>query len=206
MARDAVAAMEDIPYNTVKHDMESGVAKPSFTTAMIEDCMKNAGTDTSLTSMIVFVLVMVQYPDVFRKAQDELLRVVGDTRLPDYEDRASLPYLECIIKEVYRWCPAVPTAIPHQAADDDVYRGYYIPKGSMIIPNICFRAMLRDPEVYPEPDVFRPERFFGMATDKQSVMKDPKKIVFGFGRRYATGVDIESGWSKQYTCMWLIVL
>lgn len=45
---------------------------------------------------------MVQHPDVLKKAQDEMFKVIGDARLPDFDDRASLPYLECIIREVYR--------------------------------------------------------------------------------------------------------
>ncbi|TFY51209.1 hypothetical protein EVJ58_g10686, partial [Rhodofomes roseus] len=146
-ARDAITAMEDIPHNAVKADMAAGVAKPSLTTFMIQDCM-NRGPLTKedesdikgvsgtfgnfVRSMIVFVLVMTQYPEIFEKAQQELISVVGENRLPDLGDRASLPYLECVIREVYRWCPALPTALPHQSADDDIYNGYYIPKGAMI--------------------------------------------------------------------------
>ena len=53
--------------------------------------------------MIVFVLVMVQHPDIFKKAQEELTHAIGDSRLPGFGDRPSLPYLECIIREVYRY-------------------------------------------------------------------------------------------------------
>ena len=49
-----------------------------------------------------FMLAMVLHPDVFRWAQDELDRVVGRSRLPDFGDRGSLPYLDCIIREVLR--------------------------------------------------------------------------------------------------------
>lgn len=49
---------------------------------------------------------MVLHPDVFKKAQAELDRVVGHDRLPDLHDRASLPYLDCVIKEVYRRVPS----------------------------------------------------------------------------------------------------
>lgn len=46
---------------------------------------------------------MVLYPDVQRKAQAELDRVVGDSRLPDFGDRDALPYLEAVVMEVYRY-------------------------------------------------------------------------------------------------------
>ena len=45
---------------------------------------------------------MVLYPDVYRKAQTEVDRVVGKNRLPTQDDRRSLPYIESILKEVYR--------------------------------------------------------------------------------------------------------
>ena len=49
-----------------------------------------------------FVLLMMLHPDVQRRAQEELDRVVGESRLPTAEDRGSLPYLEAVIQEVYR--------------------------------------------------------------------------------------------------------
>jgi len=72
----------------VKKEMAAGIAKPSLTTSLIEECSRKglltaederdikgttgtlyaAGVDTSMTSMIVFVLMMVQHPDVFKKA------------------------------------------------------------------------------------------------------------------------------------------
>jgi len=66
--------------------------------------------------------------------------------------------------------------------EDDEYRGYYVPKGSVVIGNIW--AMMNDPENYPEPDVFRPERFY---EDEGKNLVDPRDIVFGFGRRLCPG-------------------
>ena len=53
--------------------------------------------------MSTFILAMVLYPDAFKKAQEEIDRVVGPERLPEWEDRAALPYLDCLMKEVYRY-------------------------------------------------------------------------------------------------------
>ena len=47
--------------------------------------------------------MMARHPEVVAKAQEEIDRVVGRDRLPSPEDRNNLPYLECIIKEVYRY-------------------------------------------------------------------------------------------------------
>ena len=51
---------------------------------------------------------MTCHPEVVKRAQDEIDRVVGTERLPTYEDRENLPYIECIVKEIFRFNPAVP--------------------------------------------------------------------------------------------------
>ena len=53
--------------------------------------------------MLAFLLAMTVYPKVQRKAQKEIAHVVGKDRLPSFDDRGSLPYLECILTELYRY-------------------------------------------------------------------------------------------------------
>ena len=96
---------------------------------------------------------MMLYPDVQKKAQDEINYVVGSDRLPVIMDRERLPYVNAIIKELLRWSTPVPfgeiyysvecwplayllQGLPHVASTDDTYNGYHIPKGAAIIPNI----------------------------------------------------------------------
>jgi Cytochrome P450 len=79
---------------------------------------------------------MALYPEVQRKARDEIDRVIGPGRLPTIADRGRLPYVDAIVKEIFRWHPAVTMGIPHMSTADDMYDGYYIPKGSIILPNI----------------------------------------------------------------------
>ncbi|PSR76830.1 hypothetical protein PHLCEN_2v8211, partial [Hermanssonia centrifuga] len=55
---------------------------------------------------------MVINPEVFKKAQEEIDQVVGNDRLPDFEDRKSLPYLECVLKELYRGMSRDPVQYP----------------------------------------------------------------------------------------------
>ncbi|KZT69389.1 cytochrome P450 [Daedalea quercina L-15889] len=137
-----------------------------------------AGTDTTVIK--AFVLAMVLYPDLFAKAREELDRVIGCNRLPNIHDRDALPYLECVLKETLRFSCPTPLGVPHATSEDDEYRGYCIPKGTTVIPNLWL--MLHDPEVYPDPEAFRPERFDGV-----HVNDDPRGIVFGFGRRICPG-------------------
>ena len=70
------------------------------------------------------VVAMLHYPDVMRKAQAELDRVVGADRLPGYEDRDRLPYVKALINETLRWRPiAILGGTPHAVIADDEYNG-----------------------------------------------------------------------------------
>ncbi|THH08829.1 hypothetical protein EW145_g2435 [Phellinidium pouzarii] len=154
----------------------------------------SAAVETTEATLASFFLLMTLSPEVVRRAQEEIDLVVGLDRLPTIEDRPNLPYLECIVKEVFRFNPAVPISIPHQSMKVDTYRGWTIPAGSMIIPNIWF--MMRDERYYPEPERFNPDRFLSTVhsnsadSGEESEAKtasiredDPSTIVFGFGRR-----------------------
>ncbi|KAK7445157.1 hypothetical protein VKT23_009588 [Stygiomarasmius scandens] len=121
---------------------------------------------------------MVLHPQVLRKAQEEMDRVVGVDKLPTLEDRKNLPFFECVLKEVLRWNPPVPLGLPHRLMQDDVYCGYYIPKGTTVLANIY--GMLKG---CSEPDLFRPERYLEEPRD----CIDPHEVVFGFGRRRCPG-------------------
>lgn len=90
----------------------------------------------TVSSLACFFLAMTIGPKFQRKAQEEIDRVVGPSRLPTIADRDLLPYVEAIIKEVLRWHPVAPMGIPHSSTDDDICDGYFIPKGSMLLANI----------------------------------------------------------------------
>ena len=85
---------------------------------------------------------MSLYPDVQAKAQAEIERVCGRSRLPEMADTDSLPYVQAIMYEVLRWHAIVPLSMPHVATEDDQYEGYFIPKGSVLIPNAWWVSFL----------------------------------------------------------------
>lgn len=147
-----------------------------------------AGMDTTIAAIVGFFLGLVMEPEVQRRAQAELDAVVGD-RLPTYEDRPRMPYLEGIVNEAYRWQPVLPLSIPHATATDNEYRGMLIPKGSIVMGNAW--AILHDPEAYPEPEKFKPERYLKKGADGEwvwdSTVRDPRVACFGFGRRICPG-------------------
>ncbi|KAF9560815.1 cytochrome P450, partial [Agrocybe pediades] len=120
-----------------------------------------------------------------RKAQAEVERVVGDSRLPDFEDRPAMPYVEAMLLEVMRWAVVTPLGVPHRMVKDDVYGGYRIPAGTTVTANVW--AILHDEEIYPEPFRFNPERFL---KDGKLVFDQPDPTTigaFGFGRRICPG-------------------
>jgi cytochrome P450 len=79
---------------------------------------------------------MMNHPDVQKRAQEEIDQVVGQDRLPNFEDRDNLPYVEAVVKEVLRRYPVAPMGLPHASTEDDICEGYFIPKGSMLLANI----------------------------------------------------------------------
>ncbi|TCD66360.1 hypothetical protein EIP91_001466 [Steccherinum ochraceum] len=194
----------DKPYLETKEAMDQGTASPSLAVTLInyvksrygdtkdeaqyDETARNvlaiayaAAADTTTAALESFLLAMALHPDVQRKAQAELDAVVGPSRLPEFEDLEGMPYIQAVLMEVLRWMPVTPIAIPHVTIADDEYQGYHIRKGTTVIA--CTWTMTRDPEVYPNPDRFLPERFLrGDGTINPDV-RDPTTLAFGFGRR-----------------------
>ncbi|EMD33342.1 hypothetical protein CERSUDRAFT_117962 [Gelatoporia subvermispora B] len=143
-----------------------------------------AGADTVISSISSFILAMMHYPEVQEKAYAELMDVIGPGRFPQFSDRESLPYIDAIMKESLRWQPVLPLGIGHSTTEDSEYEGCLIPKGSIVMANTW--AILHNPEEYPDPDKFFPDRF--MKDGKiNSAVRDSSTASFGYGRRICPG-------------------
>ncbi|KIK93480.1 hypothetical protein PAXRUDRAFT_828945 [Paxillus rubicundulus Ve08.2h10] len=152
----------------------------------IKDCATTgvlAGSDLIHSTLVTFVMAMVLHPDVQDRAHAELDRVVGRDRLPTFRDKASMPYIDAVLREVSRWCPLSPLAIPHMAARDDSFEGHQIPKGSLVILNLW--GMAKDEDRFPDPAAFRPERH--LSAEGDLLPKDPSSVFFGYGGRACPG-------------------
>ncbi|KAI0274196.1 cytochrome P450 [Russula aff. rugulosa BPL654] len=160
-----------------------------------------AGLDTTVSSMSSLFLALVLFPHVQRRAQAELDVVVGRDRLPTFDDRPRLPYIEALCKELMRWNMVTPIGLPHSSTTDDIYKGFFIPKGSIVVANAW--AILHDPETYPDPEEFKPERFLN---EDGSVREDPAlSLVFGVGKRICPGrhlVDSTVSLSPLRSCQY----
>ncbi|EIM81471.1 cytochrome P450 [Stereum hirsutum FP-91666 SS1] len=200
-----VLAMCDVPYQHVLQQLKLGSATSSLTTKLIDRfeersgmdsdtkeyyvkslsaTLYNAGTHTTSTALDFLFFVLLVFPDILEKSQEEIDRAVGTDRLPDFTDEQKLPYTSAVIKEILRWGAFVPTGIIRTNAADDIYKGYFIPKGSLLVPNAW--AMLHDPRTYAEPEKFRPERFLTADGKLDDTVPDPDAI-FGFARRMCPG-------------------
>ncbi|KDQ14771.1 hypothetical protein BOTBODRAFT_132169 [Botryobasidium botryosum FD-172 SS1] len=188
--------LREQPFQHVKSKITSGVLEPSMTATLINETggddeyvswvsggMYIAGADTTASALATFMLMMTLHPRIQKKAQEEIDRVVGSNRLPTFKDRENLPYVECIIKEVLRWYPIAPLAVPHRLMEEDYYEGYWMPANSTVIPNVW--AMSRDGTIYKDPEAFYPERFEDKAGND---LLDPRSYIFGFGRRTCVGM------------------
>ncbi|PBK60866.1 cytochrome P450 [Armillaria solidipes] len=200
-AREWASTLNDFverPHNYVKQEMADGKARLSFTSSQLEGgvgaeeefdikwlagSLYGGGADTTVASVYAFFKAMLLYPEVQAKAQAEIDAVIGDDRLPRFDDRERLPYINALVLEVTRWHTVAPTGIPHCVTEDVVQSGYFIPKGSLILANIW--KMLHDPTVYNAPFKFNPDRF--IRTETREPELDPYKMVFGFGRRICPG-------------------
>ncbi|KAI9063683.1 cytochrome P450 [Trametes sanguinea] len=204
--------MEDfvnVPYDYTKAEMLKGTAVPCYVSMLLDDAaLENkeqtvdnqrdfdirwtanslyaASFDTTISAISHFFLAMIQHPEILHRAQKEIDAVVGNNRLPDFSDRANLPYVDAIVNEVLRIASPVPLGLPRRITEDNVYKNMYIPKGTLVFGNNY--NMARNPAVYPNPDAFDPERYLEEDVDEATMKaRDPRNYVFGFGRRRCPG-------------------
>ncbi|KAJ6514127.1 cytochrome P450 [Mycena vulgaris] len=206
-SKELVQEMADQPFAASKDAMVSanGIERPSFITSRLlsgdagtktslesqeKDIKEVAatiyatGADTTRATLLMFLRAMLVNPTAQKKAQQEIDAVIRPGHLPGFEDEDQLPYVTAVVKETMRMWPVVPIAVPHAVTEDDTYRGYRIPGGSVVIANSW--AMLHDESAYPEPHKFKPERFL-LDGKLNPAVRDPLDIIFGFGRRSCPG-------------------
>ncbi|KAI6155470.1 cytochrome P450 [Pisolithus tinctorius] len=200
-SRQLAAQVLNEPFNLTKKDIASGNAPPSIVADCLSQIDETVDYDTqefaikavAATAFIgkpssllhSFILAMLLYPEVQTKAQAEIDRVIGTEKLPSFDDRLSLPYIDAVLHELLRWSPVTPLGIPHATTTDDVCNGYYIPKGALVIINVW--AMSRNKMKFDDTEDFKPERFM---TEDGKLVNDPATTsdpIFGLGRRICPG-------------------
>ncbi|KAG1368606.1 putative Isoflavone 2'-hydroxylase [Cocos nucifera] len=140
-----------------------------------------AGTDTTAVTMEWAMSVLLNHPEVLKKAREELDLQVGEDRLVDESDLPKLPFLHAIINETLRLYPPAPILPAHESSEDCIVGGYRVPRGTVLLVNAW--AIQREPKLWPEPTSFRPERLLEAGREKEL----HGMLPFGWGRRGCPG-------------------
>ncbi|XP_015087518.1 geraniol 8-hydroxylase-like [Solanum pennellii] len=146
-----------------------------------------AGTDSSSATLEWAMLELMKNPHAMKKAKAELTQVIGKKEAIKEADLVRLPYLHCILKETLRIHPPVPL-LSRKAEQEFELCGYFVPKGSQVIVNIW--SIGRDPTIWEDPLVFKPERFWGSNVMDIRGQDDFKLIPFGVGRRMCPAISL----------------
>ncbi|XP_071154085.1 cytochrome P450 2J6-like [Mytilus edulis] len=144
-----------------------------------------AGTQTTAACIKWFILYMIHYPDIQEKMWREIDSVTSSNRLLSLNDRSKLQYCQAVVDETLRISNTAPLSVLHGASNEIFFKGFRIPKGSVIVPNID--SVLMDERVFSYPEKFNPERFL----DKDGMLHGTEKnIAFSVGRRACMGESL----------------
>ncbi|KAI0315327.1 CyP450 monooxygenase [Amylostereum chailletii] len=219
--RNLTAQMRNLPLEFVKRGMDNGTARSSMSSEMLlahdlkgSEKYKNgivedvagiafaAGADTTVSALATSILALTMHPSVQRRTQAEIDSVVGRGRLPEYNERGSLPYVTAVCREVLRWNPVAPLGSPRASIRNDAYDAWLIPAGkplslisrfhtftaparSMMMYNTW--AILHDLDTYPDLERFYSERFLN---EDGTINDDEVDLTFRYGRRMCSGVHL----------------
>ncbi|XP_060207256.1 geraniol 8-hydroxylase-like [Lycium barbarum] len=142
------------------------------------------GTDTTSNSVEFAMAEIMNKPDVLRKLQQELKRVVGKDNIVEESHITQLPYFYAVMKEALRIHPVLPLLVPHCPSETGTVGGYTVPEGSRVFINVW--AIHRDPSIWENPAEFQPERFLDDKWDYSG--NDFNYFPFGSGRRICAGI------------------
>ncbi|KAK8768300.1 hypothetical protein V5799_015235 [Amblyomma americanum] len=144
-----------------------------------------AGTDTSIGELQWLLLKISREPKIQERIRKEINNNIGSSP-PTMKDREKLPYTVACIMETLRFYPIAPFGLPHKASCDSQIGHVEIPKDTRLLYNIY--SVNHDPKIWPDHDVFKPERFLDPVTGKLAAKDQlPTLLSFGLGPRTCPG-------------------
>ncbi|KFV57101.1 Cytochrome P450 2K1, partial [Gavia stellata] len=168
----------------VRQQEEKGKANGYFHNENLTEVVRNlfaAGMETTSTTLRWGLLLMMKYPEIQKKVQEEIERVLG-LNPPRIAHRTQMPYTDAVVHEIQRFANILPLNLPHETTADVTLKGYFIPKGTYIVPLLA--SVLRDKSQWEKPDIFYPEHF--LDSEGKFVKKDAF-MPFSAGRRTCAG-------------------
>ncbi|XP_073530078.1 cytochrome P450 2C26-like isoform X1 [Phyllobates terribilis] len=143
-----------------------------------------AGMETTSTTLRWGLLLMMKYPEIQKKIQCEIENVIGSAH-PQVEHRKEMPYTDAVIHEIQRFGDIVPGNLPHSTTSDITFRGYFLPKGTTVMP--LLHSVLRDEAYFVKPEQFYPEHFLD---SDGKFKKNEAFIPFSLGKRSCAGENL----------------
>ncbi|KAL7871968.1 hypothetical protein SRHO_G00069510, partial [Serrasalmus rhombeus] len=161
-------------------DPEAGFNIETLVVATLD--MLEAGTETAAATIRWGLLFMMKYPEIQKKVQEEIDRVIGQSRQPSMADKPNMPYTDAVIHEIQRAGNTVPLGFPKRASRDAKLGGYFIPKGTAVTTNLS--SVLNDKTEWETPNTFNPGHFLD---DQGQFRKRDAFLPFSAGRRVCIG-------------------
>uniref|UniRef100_A0A8C5K221 Cytochrome P450, family 2, subfamily c, polypeptide 70 n=1 Tax=Jaculus jaculus TaxID=51337 RepID=A0A8C5K221_JACJA len=174
-----------IDYFLIKMKKENDNKKSEFTMEHLITTVMDifaAGTETISTTIRYGLLLLMKYPEISAKIQEEIDHVIGRHRSPCMQDRSRMPYMDAVVHEIQRYIDVVPFPIPRVTTQDVQFRGWHIPKGTKIL--ISLTSVLHDKKEFPNPDKFDPGHFLD---DTGNFRKSDYFMPFSVGKRSCVG-------------------
>ncbi|XP_073529544.1 uncharacterized protein [Phyllobates terribilis] len=152
-------------------------------TSLVADLFA-AGMETTSTTLKWALLLMMKYPEIQTNVQKEIETVIGSAE-PQMVHRKQMPYTDAVIHEIQRFANLVPTNVPHQTTQDVTLRGFFLPKGTHVIPSLT--SVLRDDRYFKKPDDFYPQHFLDL---DGNFVKNEAFLPFSAGKRSCAGENL----------------
>lgn len=141
-----------------------------------------AGTETTSKTLQWGLIHLINNPHIQEKVHAEIDRVIGPSRQPTMADRANLPYTDAVIHEIQRIGNIVPLNGFRRAGKDMTLGGFFIPKGTSVMPILT--SVLFDKTEWATPDQFNPQHFLD---SEGKFVKREAFLPFSAGKRACLG-------------------
>ncbi|KAI7886186.1 cytochrome P450 [Lichtheimia hyalospora FSU 10163] len=149
-----------------------------------------AGHETTSSALSTIMYYLAAHQDVQDKARQEAIRILGDEpkdEIPTLEQLKDVTYINMVIKEALRINPPGTQIIAREAQEDTELAGMFIPKGKLVAVDLY--ELQHSPDVWKDPEMFRPERFAPGGEAEQMAGMGLTWIPFSNGAHQCIGMN-----------------